>query len=369
MSAPSLHSLPRRAVLGAAALPLFAQESATPASDWPRFGRNIRVGMVGLEGHPSEVYGVVAKHPDLTLTAIARDQVPVAGLTRRKEFREAKVYDDFRSMFEKETFDVMAVCNTNGHRAAVIVEAARRGWHIAAEKPVALNDEELHAVREAVSTAGTGFTSLLPMRYEPGLYTMARLAHGGAIGEIRLMNAQKSYKMGSRAEWFKDAALYGSTMQWIGVHMMDLMHWASRQNFRSAYSYEKNVGEPANGAMQNVTGAVFQLENGGVATLNMDYFRPQDAATHGDDRLRIVGTKGILEYRLRDGLLALRPGDRATVKPAIETPAYPLFLDFLLHVYQGRQMLIQPDEIFHVVEALNAARKSSDGGCAIRVGA
>ncbi|MCZ2154762.1 MAG: Gfo/Idh/MocA family oxidoreductase, partial [Bryobacterales bacterium] len=218
MLGSSLHSLPRRAVLGAAALPLFSQQTGTPASAWPRFARKIRVGMVGLEGHPSEVYGVVAKHPDLVLTAIARDQVPVAGLTRRREFRETKVYEDFKTMFERETFDVMAVCNTNGHRAGVIVEAARRGWHVVAEKPVALSDEELTAVRDAVSRAGIGFTSLLPMRYEPEFYTMARLARSGAIGDTRLMNAQKSYKMGSRAEWFKDPALYGSTMQWIGVH-------------------------------------------------------------------------------------------------------------------------------------------------------
>ncbi|MDZ7638363.1 MAG: Gfo/Idh/MocA family oxidoreductase [Bryobacterales bacterium] len=359
-----LDAFSRRGLLGAAALPLLAQERTTAAAGWPRLGRQLRVGMVGLEGHPSVVYDVVAQHPDLALTAIARDQVPVEGITRREPFRNTRVYPDFGSMFKAESFDVMAVCNTNGHRAEVIVEAARRGWHVVAEKPVALNAAELRDVQNAVAKAGIGFTSLLPMRYDPPLFTMASLVRDGAVGEVQLMNGQKSYKLGSRAAWFQDAALYGSTMQWIGVHMLDLMHWVSGQRFRSVYSYEQNVGQPALGDMQNVSGAVLQLANGGVATLNMDYLRPDAASTHGDDRLRVAGTKGILEYRVHDGLLSLRSEERESARPALLHPEFPLLLEFLLNVYQKRPMLIQKEEIFHVVMALNAARQSSRDGCA-----
>ena len=42
--------------------------------------------------------------------------------------------------------------------------------------------------------------------------------------------------------------------------------------------------------------AVFEMENGCIATVTADYFRPASAKTHDDDRMRIVGTKGILEY-------------------------------------------------------------------------
>ncbi|MCC7339647.1 MAG: Gfo/Idh/MocA family oxidoreductase [Bryobacterales bacterium] len=367
MPASTSRSLSRRGILGAAAWPVFAQEGAAPVSAWPRFGRKIRVGMVGLEGHPGEVYGVVEKHPDLELTAIAKDEMPVAGLTRREAFRSTRVYDNFETMFEREQFDVVGVCNTNGHRAQAIVAAAGRGWHVAAEKPVALNSEELRAVRNAIAKTGVGFTSLLPMRYESQLYTMAQLVHAGTIGDVLLMNAQKSYKLGSRADWYNNPALFGSTMQWIGVHMMDLMHWVSGQPFRTAYSYEKSVEQPAGSTMQNVAGAVFQLKNNGVATLNMDYLRPNAAATHGDDRLRVAGTKGILEYRLRDGLLSLDSTHTDLRKPELQSPPFPLFLEFLLHVYQQRPMLIQPEEIYHVVEALNAARTSSETGCAVAV--
>jgi predicted dehydrogenase len=362
-------TLSRRAALGAALLPaadlLAQQRSNEMPPEWPRFGRKIRVGMVGLEGHPGLVYDVVARHPDLELVAIARDTVPVDGLRRRPKFRDTAVYDDYQSMFAKEQFDVVGVCNTNGHRAEVIVEAAKRGWHIAAEKPVAMSQKELDSVRRAVSRPGLGFTSLLPMRYEPALYTMGMMVREGAVGEVLMMNGQKSYQLGSRAEWFKDPKLYGSTMLWIGVHQLDLMHWISTKRFASVYSYEQNVGAPEFGSMENVTGAVLHLENGGVATLNMDYLRPNAAGSHGDDRLRVAGTKGILEYRYADGLSYLQEGRKEVQRPELRKPKLPLFVEFLSSIYLGGSTLIQPNEIFHVVSTLNAARTSDEK--AIRV--
>ncbi|MHC4883816.1 MAG: hypothetical protein ACYTGH_01895 [Planctomycetota bacterium] len=40
---------------------------------------------------------------------------------------------------------------------------------------------------------------------------------------------------------------------------------------------------------------VVGLANGAMATVSLDYLRPQAAATHGDDWLRIVGSKGIID--------------------------------------------------------------------------
>jgi len=132
----------------------------------------------------------------------------------------------------------------------------------------------------------------------------------------------------------------------------------SSQRFTAVYSYEQNVKAPGFGEMENITGAVMHLENGGVATLSMDYHRPGSASTHGDDRLRVVGTKGILEYRIADGLMLLREGSSGVEHPVLRHPPLPLFLDFLAEAYLGQQMLIRPAEIFHVVETLLAARES-----------
>ncbi len=359
--APSRRRLLAAAAFSAASLRGDAQgptSTGDAAPPWPRLGKKLRVGVVGLEGHPGLVLDVTAKHPDLELVAIARDTVPVDGVKRRPEFQNTRIYNDFNEMLAREQLDVVGACNTNGRRAEVILAAAAKGCHVIAEKPVALNREELDAVRNASSQPGIGFTSLLPMRYEPALYTMGMMVREGAIGEVLLMSGQKSYKLGSRPDWFKNRELYGSTMLWIGVHQLDLMHWVSGQRFSAVYCYEQNVQAPGYGEMENICGAVLHLANGGVATLSMDYHRPDSASTHGDDRLRVVGTQGILEYRLADGLMLLSQHGKAIEKPPLRRPPVPLFVDFLQETYLGKPMLIRKDEIFHVVQTLIAARES-----------
>ena len=45
---------------------------------------------------------------------------------------------------------------------------------------------------------------------------------------------------------------------------------------------------------------VLTMRNGGVASLTLDYLRPQSAPTHGDERLRIAGSKGVVETALAE---------------------------------------------------------------------
>ena len=63
--------------------------------------------------------------------------------------------------------------------------------------------------------------------------------------------------------------------------------------------------------METATASVLQLDNGGLATLRVDYFRPETAPTHGDDRLRLAGTKGIVEYQASTGVTLMTADDAA----------------------------------------------------------
>ena len=40
------------------------------------------------------------------------------------------------------------------------------------------------------------------------------------------------------------------------------------------------------------------MRNGGVAAVTLDYLRPETAPTHGDERLRIAGSNGVIETAL-----------------------------------------------------------------------
>jgi predicted dehydrogenase len=199
---------------------------------------------------------------------------------------------------------------------------------------------------------------LLPMRFEPPYLAMRRIVESGAIGEVLQLSAQKSYQLGNRPAWQKHAATYGSTILWIAIHSIDLMLWVGGRNFTEAVSLQSHVAFPEAGDMQNVTATLFRLDNGGSATLHMDYLRPATASGHGDDRLRVSGTRGIVEYQESTGVTVMT--EKASPQVVRDLPRQQsVFVDFLQNVYQGAMPALSWPEIVRANEVTLAAHTAA----------
>src|SRR3954469_10897388 len=110
--------------------------------------------------------------------------------------------------------------------------------------------------------------------------------------------------------------------------MIDLMRYTSGREFKEAVGMQTHIGFPDLGEMENVTASIFKLDNGGIANLRMDYLRAASAATHGDDRLRLAGTKGVAEYQASTGVTLMTADEKPHVIEKL--PAQQsVFLDFL----------------------------------------
>lgn len=333
-----------------------------------RLPRKVRLGLLDLEGHVGEVIKPLPQLPDVEVVAIAH---PSAAVVKKQasnpRLANAKHYADWRSMLEKEEMDVVSVCNANGPRAEAIFACLDRKLQIIAEKPLALTRPDLERIRTQLAKNGTTLSTLLPMRFSPPYLALRKIALSGAIGEVINISAQKSYKAGSRPPWMKKQDTYGGTIPWIGIHMIDLMRFTSKCEMTDAFSWRSQIGAPAGiGEMENTTGTIFRLANGGVATLHMDYSRPESAPTHGDDRLRLAGTKGVLEYMAATGVTLLREG----AKPEVihDLPAEgSVFIDFLEHVYNGKPTALPFDDIYRANLVTIAAQEAAVQGRVVRV--
>ena len=124
------------------------------------------------------------------------------------------------------------------------------------------------------------------------------------------------------------------------------------------------MGFPELGDMQNATVTIFRLDNGGTATLRMDYFRPQSASGHGDDRLRLAGTKGIVEYREDAGVVVLGPQGSRTVEALPRQGS--VFADFVESAYAGAPAALPWRDILRANEWTLAAQEAADAGTVIR---
>ena len=228
-----------------------------------------------------------------------------------------------------------------------------------AEKPLTVTLEDLAATRKAVDAARVPLTMLLPMRFSPPYQAMREIVRNGEIGEVAAMGAQKSYKLGGRPGWMKSRATFGGTIPYIGIHMIDLMRFVGGREFAEAAAFQSRVGFPEIGALENTISASFLLDNGGTASLRMDYLRPATAPTHGDDRLRIAGTLGVVEHQEGRGLTLVTAS--AGPREVRELPEERLlFLDFLDSLYRGAKHWITPDEVYRVTEICLKTRDAAD---------
>lgn len=350
----------RRALVGGVALALAAESVRLP--------RKIRLAIAGVEGHADEITKPLDRLPDVEVAGIADADAGALDALRKGNARlaGARVYSDYRRMLDAEKPDLVAVCNNNGERASVIIECAERGIDVIAEKPLAISRPDLERVRQTLIRKQVKLGMLLPMRFEPPYQALKRIAESGELGEVIQISAQKSYKLGNREDWYKQQKTYGSTILWIGIHMFDLMRWTSGREFTEVSSFMGRAGFSGYGDMETTTVTALRLDNGGTGSLHMDYCRPETVPTHGDDRLRLAGTKGVAEYQAATGVTLLTSRSNPVVVRELP-PAGSVFLEFLQHAYNGKSTSLPPAEIFRICEITLGAHEAAEYGRIIKI--
>ena len=328
--------------------------------------RKVTLGIIGFDGHVSEILDRLPDFPDIELAAVAdagSDPRAIASALKNPPAARARHYPDYPEMLQRERLDCVAICNHNGGRAAAIMACAGRGLDLIAEKPFAIARREFQSVVAAIEKNRVHAGMLLPMRFEPPYLAMKQIVDSGEIGEVGQIDAQKSYQIDIRPEWQKHTRTYGSTILWIGIHMIDLMAFTSGRRFTQAASFQGHVAFPELGDMQNATATIFRLDNGGSATLRMDYFRPASVKGHGDDRLRLAGTRGIVEYQEDGGVTVMGANGKRTL--ATLPPHRSVFDDFVESTYAGAATALPWRDILRANDCTLAAQEAADAGSVI----
>jgi predicted dehydrogenase len=227
----------------------------------------------------------------------------------------------------------------------VIIDAANAGCHIIAEKPLALDIESLKKVYQAVMNNAVKLTAMLSMRSEPEFIATKDIYDNGVIGEAVVVNGRKSYKYGNRPEWFGDKQLYGGTIGWVGIHAIDFTNFITGMGFKKVAAMKGNYSHSDRPACEDNCTMNLELENGGHATISVDLFRPVSAGSHGDDWIRVVGTRGIIEASGSNNTCTVIVDSKNP--ESVELPAKGrIFKDFLLAVAGDDNIKIYQEESF-----------------------
>ncbi len=261
----------------------------------------IRIGIVGSRGHVGLVFNTLATRDrdQWELTALCESpgvttlQTQAGTLGLRPE-----VFDDAGRMVAEAPMDLLVVADGNEDHAAMTLAGLQRNLAVFCEKPVAATHEQLQSLEEVLASDPRRIVvPMLPLRFDPAFAAAHALVRKGAIGAVRLLDARKSYRLGTRDASFCHRATSTGTIPWVGSHAIDLLRWFAGVDFLAVTARHSTLGNGGYGDLEASAALLFEMERDILATATLDYLRPDQAPTHGDDRLRIAGTQGVIEVR------------------------------------------------------------------------
>jgi predicted dehydrogenase len=325
----------------------------------------MRLGLIGSTGHWQTYAPALGRIPGLTLVAVAAagpeettgafDHAP--GLTA-----DTRRYDDAAKMLESERLGVVQVsarCDRIPFWSRACLD---RGLPVMAEKPLAMDLPTLEELFRAAQKTGAALVPMHTMRGVPELAEVHRAVRGGAIGDPLMSFSQKSYKWGnSRPDAYRRRATFPGLAPWVGIHAFDWLHWILGDVFTGVLGRAGSTARPDFPACASQAAFVLTMQSGGVAAVTLDYLRPESAATHGDERLRIAGTKGVIEMALAERRVTLTTAEQSA-RTLRTGPQVDLFTQFVQSLRGGGPPPLTLHEACRITEIALKAQQAADTG-------
>jgi predicted dehydrogenase len=328
----------------------------------------MRLGLIGSTGH-WHTYAPALKHvPGLTLVAVsaagpeettgAFDHAP--GLTA-----DTRRYDDPRAMLDKERLDVVQVCARCDRVPAWSRLCLERGLPVMAEKPLAMDLPTLEGLFAAATKTGAALVPMHTMRGVPELAAVRQVVRAGDVGDPLLSFSQKTYKWGkSRPASYRSRATFPGIVPWVGIHALDWLHWILGDVFTGVQGREGTSAHPDHPACASQAAFVLTMRNGGVGALTLDYLRPDSAPSHNDERLRIAGTRGVVETALVERKVTLT-SSLGPPRVIAASPQVDLFTQFARSLRGEGPPPLGLREACRITEIAIKAQQAADTGTVV----
>lgn len=325
----------------------------------------MRLGLIGATGHWHTYAPALQNVPHLSLIAVSIagpeetvgtfDHAP--GLTP-----ETRRYENPQQMLSRERLDMVQVCcrpDRIPHWTQVCLE---HGIPVVAEKPLAMDMPTLEALWKTAQKTHIPLVPMHTQRDSAALATVASAVRAGLIGEPLVSFSQKSYKWGAaRPPYYNSRRTFPGIAPYIGIHAFDWLHWILGDVFTEVRGREGVTARPEVAACASQAALVLTMRNGGVAAVTLDYLRPAAAPTHGDERVRIAGTAGVIETALNPGTVELITHHHPP-KP-LPTPAVvDLFTRFVHFLQKVGDIPIPLRDSFRITEIAIKAQQAMDTG-------
>lgn len=343
----------------------------------------VKLGIIGYGGM-GKWHGENAPRADVEIAAVC-DILE----ERRKEAGEKgyKVYPSAEELLCDEEVNTVILTVPNYLHKEMCLKAAAAGKHVIAEKPAAMNVQELDEMEAACKKAGVFFTVHQNRRWDKDMLIVKEAYDKGMLGDIFTIESKLHSGNGYMHEWHIYQKYGGGMIYDWGVHLIDqILYMMPEAKIKSIYADIKNV---LHEEVDDYFKILLKLDNGITAHIELSTYilsyqpRWLAAGSKGTLLIHSFGCDGAI-YRTGKMLEKLPPQITETeagptrqfapippggiveeLLPEVETDWLEFYRN-VTDVLNGRgESKIKIPEVRRVLAVMEAAWKSSRTGEAV----
>lgn len=275
-------------------------------------------------------------------------------------------YDNFAEIASNDSVDAVYIVLPSGLHAEWTEKAFAAGKHVLCEKPMALSSAECERMIAAAQRANRRLMIAYRCHFEPYNMQAMELMNQDAVGTLRMIRAEQSYRMGPTTpaeNWRVNCALGGrGPLEDYGIYGLQAALYLSGEMPESvaAASYQP-AGDPRFAQIAAHVASQLRFPSGAVAQLATSY----DSA--GINEVDARGTTGALLMQPATGYsgnnMVLETGrESREFTPGDSTVQFARQLDHLADAIRDGSDIRTPGEMglrdVRLMEAIYAAAES-----------
>ncbi len=187
--------------------------------------KKIKIGVIGSGNISREHLRAYKANPNVEVYALC--DINEDTLKRRgAEFGVERLYTDVNELVKLPEIDAVSVCTWNGAHAECTIAALNAGKHVLCEKPMAMNEEQAKAMKEAAEKNGKLLMIGFVRRFGNDCAIVRDFIEDDFFGEIYYAKTTYLRRKGSPGGWFGDKSRSGGgPLIDLGVHVIDLCRY------------------------------------------------------------------------------------------------------------------------------------------------
>lgn len=325
---------------------------------------SVKVAVIGM-GQMGTVHAdIYRKIPNVDLVA-ACEWNDVRRAQVEKEYG-CRVYKDYKEcLTDPEIEAVSIVLPDNMHREAVEVAVAN-GKNILLEKPLAKELEDGRKLYEITKDYDKVFTTGFLLRFDPRFSAIKKSLDNGELGDIIHMYCRRNSPIVGPRRYIGASDLSMHVM----IHDIDYVNWFMGCEPVKVFAKGRSV-LLADVNMKDVIYAVVTYENGAIACLEACWVLPENSPTIIDDKVELVGTKGVAYVDSCDNGVRLVTQEKILYPDsrhwfyANGLPEGDLseeIMAFINNVVNGTKSIITPKDAYDSLRVVDAIERSMAEG-------